>query len=109
MKGVVAVHEGIDASSFGAGWMAAAGIFTVIGMFLRKIILKAKDEQITMLIKRIEHLEGDNLADRDYCQRRIDALNARIAILEAMTLGAIRQHTQAAISEVRIREDNHDD
>lgn len=109
MKGAFAVNEGIDASSFGAGWMAAAGIFTAIGMFLRKVVMKVKDEEITLLIKRIEHLEGDNLADRDYCQRRIDALNARIAILEAMTLGSIRQQTQAAISEVRIKEDNHDD
>lgn len=94
MKGANTVGIDIDSSSFASGWTTAAAFFTAIGVFVRKIIMKAtsdqlaaKDEEISLLIKRVEHLERDNAVDHARCESRIDTLNTRIAVLEAMTLG----------------------
>lgn len=92
---------GIDGASFGAGWAASSAFLSGLGAWLWRVLSKAKDDQIATLIKRIEHLERDQVEERDRCQRHIDALNVRIATLEAMTLGAVRQSAQTAISEIR--------
>ena len=90
------------AGAFGSGWAMAAASFTALGAFLWKILSKAKDDQIKLLIKRIEHLEAALSDEREQCRRSMDALNDRIRVLEALTLGGVRQAAQAAISEERI-------
>lgn len=97
----VADTGGIDGASFGAGWAASTAFLSGLGAWLWRVLGKAKDDQIATLVKRIEHLEHDQAEERDRCQRHIDGLNTRIAILEAMTLGGVRQQVQGAVSEIR--------
>lgn len=100
--GAIAVAEpgGIDGTSFGAGWGAAATLFTAIGAFLWRVIGKAKAAQVKTLMHRITHLERDLDEERALCRRDIQSLNDQIRVLEAMTLGSVRQQAQAAISEI---------
>mgnify|MGYP001765314846 CR=1 FL=1 len=104
---------GIDGTSFGAGWGAATTFYSALGAFLWRILGGAKNEQIKTLVSRITHLEADMAAERkkfedtlDDERRRCDAqilgLTDRVKVLEAMTLGAVRQDVQAAISEQRL-------
>ena len=107
---------GIDGTSFGAGYAAASASLTGLGAWLWRILGRSKDEQIALLIKRIEHLEKDyerqqeqferTLSDdRARCDRHINGLNDRIRLLESMTLGGVRQATQRAVSEIRTQQD----
>lgn len=120
----VADTGGIDAASYGAGWASAAALFAAAGAWIRRILIKAKDdqiatliaaknEQIATLVSRIEHLERHlddqrkaferaQIEERTRCDRQIDALNIRITQLEAMTVGAVRRgDVQSVISEIR--------
>lgn len=118
MKGAYAV-EGIDVSSFASGWGTAAAFFTAIGIFMRKIIIKAKDGQIETLIQRIQHLETQQKEERQLCderfdkmekrhdddrsrwQRQIEDMSVRIRTLEAGSFGSMRNQVQAVVSEIR--------
>ena len=125
MKGVYAVQEGIDGTSFAAGWGSAAAIFTAIGAFVRRIIIKAKDGEITTLIQRIQHLEEQQKEERKDCserldhmerlqseerqrwQRQYDDMSFRIRTLESGSFGEMRKQVQGVVSEIRKDLDEH--
>lgn len=124
MKGAMAVQEGIDGSSFAAGWGTAATMFTAIGAIMRRIIVKAKDGQIETLIQRIQHLEAQQKEEREDCSKRIkgieewqdeerqrwnrmfEDMSVRIRTLEAASFGAVRNQVQAVVSEIRKDQDD---
>lgn len=91
---------GVDADSFGQGWAAATALFTALGAFLWKVVGGAKAAQIRTLEQRIVHLESDRDSEREQCRRDIAALNTRINVLEALTLGAVSQASPASSSEI---------
>lgn len=86
------------AAAFAAGVMFAVGVCRWIWAILRK----AKDDQIAMLAKRVEHLEADRADDRRRCDEQNAALQHRVIGLEALLTGMDRQQTQLAISEIRM-------
>ncbi|MPT48242.1 MAG: hypothetical protein E2598_07440 [Sphingobium sp.] len=95
-------HGGALSMAFGAGCAAASAFWAVIGRWLFPRLEKGWKAEKALLIKRIEHLEADLEEERHICRRDMSALNDRIRILEAMTLGGVRQQAQAAISEMRV-------
>lgn len=89
------------ALAFAAGCSLTFLFCVGLGRWLMGQLVKAKDDQMALLIKRIEHLEQDRAEEREDHARQIAALNDRIRVLEALTIGQVRGATQAAISELQ--------